>query len=335
MKRFVFSLSVLACWAVVRPQTSLQPSSDADVSKWEQAMVRADGHFHRADYGAALDELRSALLIAERFSPEDRRLALTLNRMGAVYCETGQYRKAENSFVRALAALDRAQPDTVDRAVILEGLESVYTQTGEFGKAERYGRQALEVREKNLGIDDPDLGPPLQNLAAVLHSERRYAEAESLYLRALRVLRNGGRSTDRAAASVHNNLARLFCDTGKLERGIEEAKIAVSMWENALGPDHPEVARGLGNLGSLYCRGRRWADAEEPLQRARRITATALGNSDPRLDPILRTYADVLMHTGRKQEAKQMLRDADAIRKQFNRDNLVGYTVDVKAYGQR
>jgi hypothetical protein len=40
-----------------------------------------------------------------------------------------------------------------------------------------------------------------------------------------------------------------------------------------------------------------------------------------------------MAHTGRKREAKQLLHEADALRAEFDRENLIGYTVDVKARG--
>jgi tetratricopeptide (TPR) repeat protein len=252
--------------------------------------------------------------------------------MGAVYCGAGEYRSAERCYRRALQLM--AADDNSDaRSAALQGLEAVYTQTREFTKAEHYGRLALEIREKELGPDNADLGAPLQNLAAVYHSERRYAEAESLYTRALRVLEKGGRAGDRAAANVHNNLARLFGDTGNLDRGIQQAKLAVAIWEGVAGPQDPQLAMGLTNLAKLYCRARRWPDAEEAIERARRIVASAGAGRGPRLEPILRTYADVMAHTGRKREAKQLLHEADALRAEFDRENLIGYTVDVKARG--
>jgi hypothetical protein len=50
------------------------------------------------------------------------------------------------------------------------------------------------------------------------------------------------------------------------------------------------------------------------------------------LDPILRTYADVLQHTGRKREAKQIVQAARAILQRSKNENAIGYTVDVSSY---
>ena len=38
---------------------------------------------------------------------------------------------------------------------------------------------------------------------------------------------------------------------GKLDEAEEPQRRALAVWEKALGPDHPEVARGLNNLAQL------------------------------------------------------------------------------------
>jgi hypothetical protein len=60
-----------------------------------------------------------------------------------------------------------------------------------------------------------------------------------------------------------------------------------------------------------------------------------LGSGNPNREPILRTYADVLAHTGRKKEAKQMMQDADEIARRSASLNVTGYTVDASRYRPR
>jgi tetratricopeptide (TPR) repeat protein len=207
---------------------------------------------------------------------------------------------------------------------------TVYGRTGEFTKAEKFGRQAIEIVEQAHGGESIDLGGPLQNLAAILQSEHRYAEAQELYQRALRLLETG--SQPNFAASAHSNLGLLFDEIGRPAEGIEEVQRAVTIWEGAFGRDHPRVVPGLTNLATLYCHLGRWSEAEEPIRHARYIVVRFFGTDHPMLDPILRTYADVLQHTGRKREAKQMLQAARAIRQGSTRENATGYTVDVSSY---
>src|SRR5262249_10267132 len=154
-------------------------------------------------------------------------------------------------------------------------LVTVYGQTRDFAKAEKFGRMAIEIRERAYGRESIDLGGPLQNLAAILQYEHRYAEAQELYQRALHILEKGGRPN--FAATAHSNLGMLFGEMGQPEDGIAEVQRAVAIWEATFGRDHPRVVPGLTNLATLYCHLGRWSEAEEPVRRARDIVVKSFG----------------------------------------------------------
>ena len=278
----------------------------------------------------SLDALTAALQTAESFGSRDLRLALTLSRLGSIYLSLGRYREAEDACLRSLAAWQQAAPADPDRSTILVCLVTVYGRTGEYAKAEKFGRMAIEIQERAHGGEGADLGGPLQNLAAILQSEHRYAEAQELYQRALHILDKGGRPN--FAASAHSNFGLLLGEMGRPEDGIAEAQRAITIWEAAFGRDHPRVVPGLTNLATLYCRWGRWSKAEEPVRRARDIVVQSFGPDHPMLDSILRIYADVLQHVGRKREAKQMARTARASQQRSRSENTLGYTVDVSSY---
>ena len=50
-------------------------------------------------------------------------------------------------------------------------------------------QRALAILETSLGPDNPDLAILLNNLAGLYESQGRYSEAEPLYIKGLRILR--------------------------------------------------------------------------------------------------------------------------------------------------
>jgi len=75
---------------------------------------------------------------------------------------------------------------------------------------------------------------------------------------------------------VLNDEVKELYRTGKYDRGVVVAKKALKVAEQNVGPDHPDVARGLNNLAGL-CRAMNRDDEAEPLeQRAARIQAIEL-----------------------------------------------------------
>jgi tetratricopeptide (TPR) repeat protein len=59
---------------------------------------------------------------------------------------------------------------------------------GRYQEALPFAEKALELGEREFGIDHPTTGTLLNNLAFLHHSQGRYAEAEPLYERSLAIL---------------------------------------------------------------------------------------------------------------------------------------------------
>ncbi len=58
---------------------------------------------------------------------------------------------------------------------------------GRYADAEPLYKRLLAIKEKALGLDHPDVGASLNDLAAVCHHQGRYADAEPLVKRALAI----------------------------------------------------------------------------------------------------------------------------------------------------
>ena len=58
---------------------------------------------------------------------------------------------------------------------------------GRYAEAEPLFRRSLEIQEKQLGRDHPDVATSLNNLADLYRAMGRYAEAEPLYRRSLEI----------------------------------------------------------------------------------------------------------------------------------------------------
>ena len=84
--------------------------------------------------------------------------------------------------------------------------------------------------------------------------------------------------------------------------------------ENALGPDHPDVAQNLNNLAMLYDSQGLYEEAEPLYQRALAIREKALGPEHPNVATSLEDYADLLRETNRESEAAKLDARAKAIR---------------------
>jgi len=83
---------------------------------------------------------------------------------------------------------------------------------------------------------------------------------------------------------------------------------AVAIWEKVLGPEHPNVARSLGNLGTTLNEERKWSEAEPLFRRAVAIEEKALGPQHPALGLPLQGLAQIAVAKGKTSEAEALYR---------------------------
>ena len=98
---------------------------------------------------------------------------------------------------------------------------------------------------------------------------------------------------------------------------------ALAMFENLLGPDHPDVATSVNNLAQLYRTQGRYAEAERLFKRALTINEKALGPAHPNVAMSLINYAGLLRKTGREDLGAVMELRAKAIRAKHAQENPV------------
>jgi CHAT domain-containing protein len=167
-------------------------------------------------------------------------------------------------------------------------------QQGRYAGAESLFKRALDIREKVLGSEHPDVGQSLDNLALVYAREGRYADAEPLFKRALAIREKVLGPEHLDVAESLNNLAVNYIKQGRYTDAepLEERGLAIR--EKALGPEHPSVAQSLYNLAYSYLAERKVAPAREAYERARKITLE-IERSDQALDE--KTLAS-LVHSG-------------------------------------
>ena len=85
----------------------------------------------------------------------------------------------------SLAAQVRKGAGTEWQALIKKA-DDLYHK-GEYARALEVGKQALQIAEKNVGPDHPDVATSLENIAYLYRATKREKEAEELEARAARI----------------------------------------------------------------------------------------------------------------------------------------------------
>src|SRR5260221_7001797 len=69
----------------------------------------------------------------------------------------------------------------------MNNLATLYEEEGKYTEAEPLIKASLEIQEKSLGPEHPDVSLGLNNLALAFQAEGKYGEAEPLLLRSIAI----------------------------------------------------------------------------------------------------------------------------------------------------
>jgi EAL domain-containing protein (putative c-di-GMP-specific phosphodiesterase class I)/Tfp pilus assembly protein PilF len=228
--------------------------------------------------------------------------------------ERGRYGEAVRRCQAALRAAENGSAPAAARAAVLICLGLAYAELGRYAEAEPVLRQALSIREQDLGPDHPQVANGLSHLAALYAHQGRYADAESLYRRVLAMDEYALGAAHPEVATDLNNLGAVY---GYQDRyGEAEPLLRRALWieEKAYGADHVGVAACLNNLAFLHQRQRRYAEAEALYARALAIRQRLLGVAHAEVAVPLSNLASLFSEQGKHALAEPLYRQALALR---------------------
>jgi hypothetical protein len=187
----------------------------------------------------------------------------------------------------------------VEEAVRATALGRERLSEGDIKGAEAAVESAIEIQGRELGNDDLEVAASVAR-AAMLHvAENDLDGAKLLYERALAIRERRLGPDSVGAARILDDLARIHAGYAEDPNPTEASHLldthallqrSLDIRENALGPEHPDVAIGLYNLALDYTWRTSGASGERPLYlRALAIREKAFGGeSAPVVDSLLR-----------------------------------------------
>ena len=155
-------------------------------------------------------------------------------------------------FIFSQAAFAEDNTALIEEANALNNKVIELYKSGKYEEAISIAKKVLEIMEKALGKEHPNVATSLYNLASLHDLTGRYAEAEPLYKRSLEIREKAlGKEHPDVGASL-NNLACLYYSTERYTEAESLMKRSLEIMEKALGKDHPDVAISLNSLAGLY-----------------------------------------------------------------------------------
>ncbi len=156
---------------------------------------------------------------------------------------------------------------------MLNNLALMYRKSGRQAAAEPYYLHALELYEKQLGPEHPDVASVLNNLAVFYTSEKRLAEAEKTHLRALAIREKIHPAAYSDIAQSQCNLAVVYHARGDYQRAAEFYRASLNTWEESMEKppaDYEVVAANYADLLRSLGKARQASQLEHRTRKRRK-----------------------------------------------------------------
>ncbi len=257
--------------------------------------AKADKLYQEGKGPEAVPLMEKALGVYQRLYPEDRYpqghpdLAVSLNNLGMLLQNLGEYARALPYLEKALAMNQRLYPEVrfpsghPDLANSLNNLATLLQDRGELANAQPYFEKALAMNQRLYPEDrypkgHPDLAQSLNNLGGLLQARGELARAQPYYEKVLAMYQRlypeerfpQGHSD---LATSLANLGTLLQDRGEYAKAQPYLEKALAMRERLYPSDrfpkgHPRLANSLNNLGALLQARREYARAQPYFEKA-------------------------------------------------------------------
>jgi tetratricopeptide (TPR) repeat protein/tRNA A-37 threonylcarbamoyl transferase component Bud32 len=213
-------------------------------------------------------------------------------------------------------AINAAQTQFKDQPVVdanlLHTIGDLYRVLGLYPDAVPLEEQALAIRRRVLGEDDPDTLTSLNDLGVVLEQQGKWPEAEKYYREALEKREKLLGPDHKSTLTSLGNLGNFLRARGNYKEAEPLLRSAVERSKRVLGETNRDTFIQMNCLGFLYISEGRMAEAEPLWRDAYEKGRRALGEDDPDVLAWINNLAGLLQVQGKIKEAEPYFQESVA-----------------------
>ena len=281
------------------------PVSLAGQTTWEEKNKAGEKLFQEGKLADANRLFLEALQEAQKFGPNDLRLAPIYNNLALVAFVRSNFVASEGLYEKAIAVVQssRGAQDPL-LLPILENLTRLYVKEWAFTEAIGTAQKVCAIREKTLGPENPDTISSLNQLATLyLDSVRLLARSDQ----APSIATNSrGKETSSGVPAGNGKDQNAPDDAARLAIAESLYRRVLAAQEKTFGARNNRLVDVLQNLGEVLHAEGNSKQAEESYARAVSIIEESFGNEDQKLAAPLQHLADLNAEQGRYPEAAEL-----------------------------
>jgi tetratricopeptide (TPR) repeat protein len=169
-------------------------------------------------------------------------------RLGRLMIKVAQFDKAQQVFEMIL---DRTT-DEKEKGQIYHNLGWIKKDQGKYTEAITYCEKSLEIRQKTLPANHPDLATSYNNIGSVYDDMGEYSKALSYYEKALEIYQKTLPANHPDLAISYNNIGGVYKNMGEYSKALSYYEKALEIRQKTLPANHPSLATSYDNIGGVY-----------------------------------------------------------------------------------
>jgi tetratricopeptide (TPR) repeat protein len=200
-------------------------------------------------------------------------------RLGQLLVKLSQFDKAEELY----NVLLEQTSDQGEKATYYNNLGYIKDDQGDYENAIEYHEKALEIRQKTLPPNHPDLAQSYNNIGGVYDNMGEYSKALSFYEKALEIYQKTLPPNHPDLATSYNNIAMVYMNMGEYSKALSFFEKTHEIFEKTLPPNHPSLATSYNNIGGVYRNMGEYSKALSFYEKALEIKQKTLPPNHPSL----------------------------------------------------
>ncbi|MCL2625400.1 MAG: tetratricopeptide repeat protein [Cystobacterineae bacterium] len=193
----------------------------------------------------------------------------------------------EKNVLHILSIVNHAKEVLVDEEA-QKKIRRLYYRAGfgfdcssKYSEARECFQKALEISEKLLDKEHPDIAIAYNDIAETYASQGNYVEAQKWNQKALTIREKVLDKEHPDTATTYNNIASVHYNQGNYDEAMEWNRKALVIREKMLSKEHPDTATTYNNIAVIHNSKGDYAQALEYSQKALEICEKLLGKKHP------------------------------------------------------
>jgi 6-phosphogluconolactonase (cycloisomerase 2 family)/tetratricopeptide (TPR) repeat protein len=170
---------------------------------------------------------------------------------------------------------------------------------GRYDQGERHLRRAVELRERELGLDDESTLDSRNSLGVLLNDAGRYSAALPINEVTFERLKKKLGPNHPETLNSMNTLAASFKGTNQMDKALSLIEETFSRNSETLGPNAPQTLLSMHNLAITYRHNQQYGKALELAEETYERAKENLGPDDPNLFLTKKLLGELYLETGR------------------------------------